>query len=1037
MKKTLVVSLCLLLVASFAMAKSVDKGTADIRPMTQTAASDNNIPELGIQPSAAQVGTTFLVYYTFDAGPNCVTEGWSKVDVTAQTHDFWHVDDFVGLGSYSPLEGNQSMWCGARPDAGDLILCGYAALPGYGNSWNQAFCTKACLTLGANTNVNVTVQWDSEPGYDATDLEIDDGCVDNWVSIYGGIGVWDGAGTGTLNIPATHTGTAKFRFRFVADGAWSDQDGLWDTSNGAFILDLLSVTTDAPGVGLGVEDFELENVGDNDATDWETCTPAGYGEFAGVYNAITLVQEDPCGSNLTCVWAFYNGSTYNYGCGGFPFQTAVPYENLRSQYILTEVWSPEIPIIGTGSDWEYSFDVYRDMPLSTLIFYVWHVRVVEAGCPGGWDDLNFVYYGGQKDWIRPNNDVGQFMSTTASHVQLALGIQDMCEFWVGIYGDCLCHSHAPLMDNVELIRIAVDGPQWAASRDLDQLQDNFSEDGTITGTARADEANDILPGTSAGILPGDSACVTVSDPGGIDYHTTGVPSSGPAVYCYVSIDGPNALTAANDLLDHADPQVIRGNITIPGRRMLATGTILAAGGRNWHEIRMDTSFTSGGGISPDRYNIDLNDNLFVPGDTIWFFYGSRSAGGVVTYGSAADGWSSTTDVEETAATPDEFTILPAEGWINGGDVLYVDGMNFRGAQPYFDSAFDLLGIGELVDRYDIRAPSSGVSNHLGARVKNVFAQLIGIYKKIIWNTGDLTTALGDGSGTPDKSPDTQLMFDFLEFNTLSTSGVYLNGDDVAQIWSTTFTDPSATALKTRFINHTLVTGNAEPLVGVAPLGIGSPPGTPPGGVFWKSPIVLGPDTLVVFGGCAAINDFDVIAPVAPALVEMDYHGGVPPVIQPAVVGQTTVNTGGNLAKFILSGFSYHYIRDDRASGVPDRVIHMLRILRWFDNPLDDPTGGETPSLAVNALDQNYPNPFNPTTTIKYQIKDAGHVSLKVYNVAGQLVRTLVDEQIKAGSIQEIQWRGINDAGQPVSSGVYFYKLISTNFTQTKKMVLLK
>jgi hypothetical protein len=155
------------------------------------------------------------------------------------------------------------------------------------------------------------------------------------------------------------------------------------------------------------------------------------------------------------------------------------------------------------------------------------------------------------------------------------------------------------------------------------------------------------------------------------------------------------------------------------------------------------------------------------------------------------------------------------------------------------------------------------------------------------------------------------------------------------------------------------------------------------------------------------------------------------------VGQTTVNNGGNFARFILSGFSYHYIRDYKATAIPERVIHMLRILRWFNLLPDIIPGDDTPILAVNELDQNHPNPFNPTTTIKYQIKDAGHVSLKIYNVAGQLVRTLVDEQTTAGEIQEIRWRGLNDAGQPVSSGVYFYRLVAKNYTETKKMVLLK
>ncbi len=63
---------------------------------------------------------------------------------------------------------------------------------------------------------------------------------------------------------------------------------------------------------------------------------------------------------------------------------------------------------------------------------------------------------------------------------------------------------------------------------------------------------------------------------------------------------------------------------------------------------------------------------------------------------------------------------------------------------------------------------------------------------------------------------------------------------------------------------------------------------------------------------------------------------------------------------------------------------------WFQNVVDEPTGID-PVAFANRLDDNYPNPFNPTTTIRYSIASAGHVSLKIYNAAGQLVRTLVDE----------------------------------------------
>jgi flagellar hook assembly protein FlgD len=104
---------------------------------------------------------------------------------------------------------------------------------------------------------------------------------------------------------------------------------------------------------------------------------------------------------------------------------------------------------------------------------------------------------------------------------------------------------------------------------------------------------------------------------------------------------------------------------------------------------------------------------------------------------------------------------------------------------------------------------------------------------------------------------------------------------------------------------------------------------------------------------------------------------------------------------------------------------------------DPATGITTGPAYANRLDQNYPNPFNPTTTIEYSIAETGFVSLKVYDVAGQLVRTIVDEVQSPGQVRPVRWNGLNDRGHSVSSGVYFYKLTAADFTKTRKMVLLK
>jgi subtilisin family serine protease len=88
------------------------------------------------------------------------------------------------------------------------------------------------------------------------------------------------------------------------------------------------------------------------------------------------------------------------------------------------------------------------------------------------------------------------------------------------------------------------------------------------------------------------------------------------------------------------------------------------------------------------------------------------------------------------------------------------------------------------------------------------------------------------------------------------------------------------------------------------------------------------------------------------------------------------------------------------------------------------------------LSQNYPNPFNPVTHFSVNLKAHTHVNFVIYNVAGQKVRTLVDEVISAGS-QTIIWDGTNDRGDALSSGVYFYRVAVGSEVMTKKMTLLK
>ncbi|MBK9334567.1 MAG: T9SS type A sorting domain-containing protein [Ignavibacteria bacterium] len=84
------------------------------------------------------------------------------------------------------------------------------------------------------------------------------------------------------------------------------------------------------------------------------------------------------------------------------------------------------------------------------------------------------------------------------------------------------------------------------------------------------------------------------------------------------------------------------------------------------------------------------------------------------------------------------------------------------------------------------------------------------------------------------------------------------------------------------------------------------------------------------------------------------------------------------------------------------------------------------------LDQNFPNPFNPATTINFSIPNSSKVNLKIYNSLGKEVTTLVDEFLNAGSYST-EFKASSD----LTSGIYFYTITAGNFTDTKKLMLLK
>ncbi len=164
-----------------------------------------------------------------------------------------------------------------------------------------------------------------------------------------------------------------------------------------------------------------------------------------------------------------------------------------------------------------------------------------------------------------------------------------------------------------------------------------------------------------------------------------------------------------------------------------------------------------------------------------------------------------------------------------------------------------------------------------------------------------------------------------------------------------------------------------------------------------------------------------------------------------LVGEAVVNDKG--------WFLLHAYGDDKTTSHVDGAVPGEELtfevngmaagvsgnIRWTEQESNEVTvfaAGSNPVPTSYALLQNYPNPFNPSTTIQFRLPKVSEVNLTVYNVLGQQVRSLVADVREAGT-HTIEWDGRDDNGSTVQSGMYFYRIQMPNFTDSRKMTLLK
>ncbi|MEN8006007.1 MAG: FlgD immunoglobulin-like domain containing protein [Candidatus Krumholzibacteriota bacterium] len=956
--------------------------------------------------------------------------GWTHWDATQPTVSHWQVSNYN-----QPDPANHAAWCGdisfAACDTSDVA-------GGYGNSWHDLIEFRQTVPFPAvesMVKVTATVIMDTEPGYDYVYLSYrykEQPYADLWVE--------DGDGTVAVSDSVTYqpsdyldgTDIAVY-FRFTSDGAWSDDDCKWPTAGACQIDDINVRLVNAGYTEDFFEDFEHGGVADDFGL-WNIAFPPGVGDFAQIWSG--LDDLDPCVTNTTPQVAFIDdgivipgtGGTqclsWCYGPGGYIVNTLGGLAGPR-EHLLNPIESPVMtwpaPKNGTGPDYDgavLSFTVYRHEDLSADapgIFFIWAVRSADTDGSAGfgvqniatqeWQDRNFVYFGGP-DYHRKVEFATDLMNPGRDEVQIQLAPFEFgwIFHWNGNDG-----TPAPYFDNVTLKIFPHIGPAMSA-REFDLAQDNFPESGTIDSndpgshSVRFDMGNNISLASHLRNDPGDSLVVDITarrTGAGLDgapelhyivdrnpvfdpYRTSGLPSVG-------SVAGQPAVGLAGT------PTANKWAFDLPDTGFLFPGDVL-------HYFISATDAIGGEGGNDPR-------TALMPPDTTGF---STGFGDPLGYNST-------------------FTVraLPSlEADFSHPGILFINDFANLGGEDEWHTALGNAGllVGEGYDVYYVNGPSTGVGNGIGGRADSA---LLAGYDEILYTAGDLSlNTIANGDFNNDSGDDVGTLTGWLE---IGGKDMFLTGDNLA--YSLSFSGTAAN----QFLNDIMGVGIQQkdilPLIGnqTSPLVVATA----------ANPVFNGGlQSWVAFGGCPGINTFDAVSVFGTGnrVAEFTDPVGVPGVYTySAATLNAVVGQAGN-SRVISLPYDLMNVYTDPAAPVhqvPGRALLLMDVLDYFGVVSgNDPSGvDDIPGIRFQA--SHYPNPFNPRATIKYSLPRAGHLKLSIFNVRGQLVKTLIDGPRPAGENQTVVWDGSDNLGTAAASGLYFYEARAAGEVKTGKMMLMK
>ncbi len=947
----------------------------------------------------------------FEAGWN----GWTSVDYTQPLGNHWQVSDYN-----QTVPGNLAAWCGKQ----DYAACGATDIAGgYGNSWHDQLelrVTVADPAQGATVHITATLQYDTEPGEDyvylvaATEGQYWDNEIELWNY------------QGTANVDQTFTylpgelvggDEVVIKFIFRSDGAWSDEDCNWPTVGACQVDDITTTVSQAGQPDLTTfTDFQDGTFGA-----WTNPDALGVGDFAQLWTG--LEDIDPCATNYSQQVAFIDDGIVVPGTGGSeclnwcygPMGYIVtPDGGLMPSYsrIQNSVLSPVMAWPAAGADGvTVSFDVYRHEDLgvdSPGIFYVWSVRSADTDDSAGngvqniadqpFESHNYAY-SGPGEYFRESYAVADLIVPGRDEFQLQLGVYQLG--W--LYGwDGNDGYPAPYFDNVAVKMYPIEGPVITA-RAEDLAQDGFPESDVLdsenlgTMNVRFDAARNISAVADMRNDPGDSLVISVRA------MRAGSTLVGPPTMHY-AID-------ANPLFDAY-------------RTIATSGTVVGV---------------PAVGAVADLWAFDLPDTgALFPGDGLHYYF---RAGDVVagdeTYntlpadltGFGVFSGTPTYDLQFVVnALPTMRETIPGYFrtprllvWDDSGDpelarqlIQSLVDLGFR----YKDQASKSTGWkSPTFDFYATKAADLGVGNGLGGRTAGAS---LAAYTDMIYRSGinDIHTM---SQGDYDRDPGDDLSA-LLTWLAAGEKNLYMSGDGLASdlVGNQGVPGSSWLSLVSRVDVITndvrwFIANQVSPLV-VAESG---------------NPVFNGLDQWVVNGGCPRFHTIDGVIPLAGVsrLAEFADPGGDAGAY---AFSSATLNYYQTSNRIISMPYDLAQIVDVGPESPLSKSNQVLKdVLMYFGflRGIGAVPGAEAFSVS------SYPNPFNPATKIAYTIEAPGHLTLKIYDVRGRLVRTLLDQDVQSSGF--VMWDGTDVKGAQVASGVYFREATMGQRVFVEKMALIK